>query len=295
MSARAQIRTGQAVIGEPASVCSAPDGRNDGFNTDLPHGRACPLYQLHVIPENILHVIVGVPDIGADTSFAVFAVEKSTACRKELFFRLKFFSVVVADNIIHNGFFHTAVQRVKVVEALIPFCMLRAVGFREQPVKFSRHPQGIEHFVFRVSGMDALSFNRNSRGSGVEGLIFNASQCPAVHGIGALRSESGNIKTVDAAADFLVRRKPDGNTAVPDLRMCQQIFSHAHDLGNTGFVIRAEESRPVRDYQFFPFIACESREIRCLHEDVLLRVQTDILSVIIRDAAGFYILPGQSG
>ena len=79
MSACAQVRAGQAVIGKPAAVCSSSYRLDNGFYADFTHSRTRPLYQLHMILQDILHVIVAVPDISTDAAFSVFAVQEGTA------------------------------------------------------------------------------------------------------------------------------------------------------------------------------------------------------------------------
>ena len=79
--------------------------------------------------------------------------------------------------------------------------------------------------------MRALAFERDGGGARAPGFVANLAERFAVNGVSELRAETLDVKLVDAAADFFVRREGDRERAVFDLRVLHQGVDHRHDLG----------------------------------------------------------------
>jgi len=81
--------------------------------------------------------------------------------------------------------------------------------------------------------MRALSLERDRRRASAPRLIADLAELFAVNRVSELRTESLNVKLLDAATNLFVRRESDGERSVFELRVLTQDIDHRHDLGAT--------------------------------------------------------------
>ncbi len=81
------------------------------------------------------------------------------------------------------------------------------------------------------------------RGDGISGkrLHLQLTEGFAIHRVSARSAKTLHIEILRAVADFLIRRKPDSQRAMRNLRMRQQVFNGRHDLGDAGLVVRTQQ------------------------------------------------------
>ena len=129
--------------------------------------------------------------------------------------------------------------------------------------------------------MDVQTADGQLRRRGVEVLILNLTELTAVDGVGHRGGELRSVEVVRAAANLLVRREADGNGAVRDLRMREQLRAGGDDLGHARLVVRAEERRAVGHDQLLPDIALQRRIVpRREHR----RAERQLAALIAHDA-----------
>ena len=115
--------------------------------------------------------------------------------------------------------------------------------------------------------MDAASGDLHRGGGGVEAFVFDLAELSAVDGIGLFCAEGFCVKILRPPAYFLVRREGGADRAVRDLGMRGVVLEKVHDLGDAGFVVRAEKSGPVGDDQVLPYMGEQFRKIGSPHND----------------------------
>ena len=134
------------------------------------------------------------------------------------------------------------------IKTLIPFRVLRAF-IRECALKFIRELNGVLHDIPGIARVYALPGDCQDRARRVKALIAHIAEHTAVHRVGMIRAKAPDIKICHTVPDLLVGREPDADPAVPDLRVCQQMLRHRHDLGDAGLVVTAEQRIAVRHDQ----------------------------------------------
>ena len=103
-------------------------------------------------------------------------------------------------------------------KAFIAFRVFRARRRRQFGKKLHRQERCIDHFPFRLSGMDTDPAKCHLCGSRIEILIFQFSQCTAINRIGIFRTQSFQVDMIHTLPDFLIRRKADRDLSMRDLR-----------------------------------------------------------------------------
>ena len=86
---------------------------------------------------------------------------------------------------------------------------------------------------------------------------------------------------VGTHTDFLVGVKGNTNLAMLHFRMLYQIFHGTDNRRYTGLVISAQERRAIREHDVLPFVLEHFRESLRGENDIFLRIEHDILAVII--------------
>ena len=82
-----------------------------------------------------------------------------------------------------------------------------------------------------VPGMRALALEGDRGRARAPGFVANLTELFAVNGVGELGAKPFDVKLLDAAADFFIRRERDRNGAVFDLRVLHERIDHRHDFG----------------------------------------------------------------
>ncbi len=99
---------------------------------------------------------------------------------------------------------------------------------------------------------------------GIEVLKLQLAYCSAIHGISKVASELLHIEMVCALPDFLIGGEADAYLTMLDFGVLYQVFAGRDYLGNTGFVICAEQRLAVRDNDVLSRIAQYFRVFGCL-------------------------------
>ena len=105
------------------------------------------------------------------------------------------------------------------VKSLIHFRIHGILLLRKQRLKFLCDQDCIAHLVLGISRMHAASRHGKLRGGCIEILILQLAQCAAVYRIRKIRAEPCDVKMIRAASDLFIRRKPNADLAVRNLRM----------------------------------------------------------------------------
>ncbi len=96
---------------------------------------------------------------------------------------------------------------------------------------------------------------------GGKALDFDFAAAAAVHGVRAGRSEPRHVEMPGAAADLLVRCKRQPHRPMCDFRVFDQMRGRRHDLGDAGFVVGPEQSRPRRGHDVVAELLSQRRVV----------------------------------
>ena len=191
------------------------------------------------------HVVIAVLEREGDDFAAVFFVDDLRSVLHHLLASLKGRAVMVAHDVMQLGVFYVALHHAQVEEAFVALRQPRNIGSGEQTVEFHRDERGVNHRVFGRTGMDAQSLENHIRRAGVERLVGDFAFFAAVHRVGVICAELGDVEVIHARADFLIRRESDAELPVRGFA-CDDGFQRGHDLRDAGLVVRAEQGGAVR-------------------------------------------------
>ena len=102
--------------------------------------------------------------------------------------------------------------------------------------------------------MGIHSVNRDISGCGVEVFALDAADLAAVNSIGKIGVEARKIKVIRAAAYLLIGSKADAQRTVADIFICVDFGAQGDYLGDSRFVVRAEQSGMIGNYKLAPDI-----------------------------------------
>ena len=242
----AEVRARQANVGETCAIGAATNRNHDRLDAAGTHRCFRSVDEVHARLDLFPHVIVAVPNLADHGALTVLPVQERRCICEEALLLLEFRSVMVADDIIHLCFFHTAVHHIEMIEALIAFCVHRILERRKQTLEFHADKQRVLHLELRAAWVNAGTVNRNLPGSGIEILILELTERSTIDGIGDVRAEIRNIETVCTPTDFLIRCKANADFSMLYLRVRQKMFRHGHNLCDARLVVGAEQRRTVR-------------------------------------------------
>jgi hypothetical protein len=154
-------------------------------------------------------------------------------------------AVVVADDVGHVCLFYAALEGDKVEEALIALRVLRTGHHRKHGAQFLADEDGVLHLALGVAGVHVAALDMDFGRCRVEILELQFANLPAVHGVGVLGVEAGNVELHHAAADFLVRGEPDTDGAVFEFGVLHDVLHGVHDLRHAGFVVGPQKGGAV--------------------------------------------------
>ena len=197
---------------------------------------------------------------------------------------------MVAHDVMQLGVFHVALHAAQVEEAFVALRQPRNIGSGEQTVEFHRDERGVDHRVFGRTGMDAQSLENHIRRAGVERLVGDFAFFAAVHRVGAICAELGDVEVIHARADFLIRRESDAELPVRGFA-CDDGFQRGHDLRDAGLVVRAEQGGAVRGDERHACQLLKAGE-GCRAERFAAAGQNDVAAVIALDDLRLYIFAG---
>lgn len=163
------------------------------------------------------------------------------------------------------------------------FRVLRLFAGRQHLLPLRGHRDRILHLALGIARVDAAAVEDDCRVGRIEVLVLQAAEFAAVDRVSEIRAERLDVEAVRAAACLLIRCETQANLAVPDFRMCHEVFRRADDGRDAGLVIGAQERRAIRHHDVLTLVALNAREIRYREDDVLLFVQHDIAARIRAD------------
>ena len=130
--------------------------------------------------------------------------------------------------------------------------------------------------------MDVHPVDGHAAGRTVEVLILQLAQRAAVHRVGVLRTEAGNVEQIRAAADFLVRREADAHRAVLRRVRRHEPGRQGHDFRHAGLVVRAQHAVAAGDDHILALQG--GQEVKAVDDHAVF--QRDGLPVIVFDHLG---------
>ena len=217
VAAGAQVRTGQAHIGQPRPVGAPPDGlhrRGEPRQLRRPLGI---VHQMHTVRELLLHVVVAVLQGELHPGGGVGRPHLGGGALHQRLFLLKLGPVVVPDDILHVGRGGGARQGVQVKEALVPIRLAGDGRPGQQGVELLGDEQGVFHHALGGARVDGHAGDIHLGAGGVEVLVLDGPRRGAVYRVGVPGPEGRHVEVVGALADLLV-----GGTAPPRSRAGRQ-------------------------------------------------------------------------
>lgn len=246
---------------EAGSVGAAPDGNDLRLHAHGPHGGTGVVDELHVGQQLFLHIIVAVLQLQPEGALAPNAVEVADGVFHEGLAGLELLTVVVTDDGVEHHLRLVAGDVGDVVEALVALGVGGSLRLRQQGDELVGHEDGVFHLILGGAGVDVDAVDGEGHGGGVEVLVLDLAQLSAVHGIGGLGGEFGGVEVVGTLAHLLVGGEADGDGAVGDLRVGQQILAGGDDLRHAGLVVGAQQGGAVGDDELLPHVAAEEGEV----------------------------------
>ena len=285
----------EAHEGQAGAVGAAADGLDSGLDPGHLHGLDGRVDDVHVRLHHLAHIIILVFHLEPDRARAVLGVDEFGGLGHHLLAGLELGAVVVADDVGDVGFLDGSLEGNQVEEALVALGVLRAGERRQQAVELRRDVDGVAHLALGVAGVDVAALDVELGGGGVEVLELELADFAAVHRVTEVGAESPDVEGIDAAADLLVAGKGDGDGAVLELGMVDDILDGVHDLGDAGLVIGAEEGRAVGGDQRLADIVEQLRELLRLELEAGNALEVDGLAVILPDNLRLDVLAGGVG
>ena len=126
----------------------------------------------------------------------------------------------------------------------------------------------------------------------VEVLIFNAAHVAAVHSIGVLSAERGNIEAVGALSHLFVGGEADAHFTVGHIAG-QKPLHRRHNLGYTGLVVGAQQGGAVGGDERLTLQIGQEREF--FHRQHRITAQNHVAAVVVLMKNGVDVLAGGIG
>ena len=234
------------------------------------------------------HVAVAVLDLHLNGAFAVLAVQKLGNVQHVVLFELQLVGAVVAQDIAQFCGGHIAVHLAQMIEALPALGRFGAGGDGQRLMELHGHIGSVDHGVLGSARVDRETVDGHGGRSGVEVLVLNGTGIAAVHSVGKVCAEAGDVKQLCALADLLVRRKGYAQPAVGQALLLQGLHG-GQDLRNAGLVVGTQQSGAVRGDKSLPLHGGEEGEHGGLHHHAGGR-QGHIAAVVVLPDDGLHIL-----
>ena len=233
------VGAGQALEAEIGAVGAAADGLDlcldprhlhglDGLVDDVVVG-------LHLFP----HIIVLVLDDGRGGAGAVLGVDGVGHLLHHFLAGFELGAVVVPDDVGKVGLLYGSLEGDEVEEALVALRVFRAGQHGQHGVQFLSDVDGVLHLALGIAGVHVTALDVDFGRCRVEVLELQLTDLSAVHGVGEVGAEAGDVKLDHAAADFFVGGKADAHLAVLEFRVLHHVLHGVHNLGHAGFVVGA--------------------------------------------------------
>ena len=199
---------------------------------------------MHTPGDDLRHVAVLIGDCERYGAASPFGIHLFLDGAESLFPLLETVCVVIPDDIPENGLSHIPFHISEVIKALISVCIPGSFSGRQQAVDLHGDKGGIDHDILGGSGMDVHAGDPELGFGRIEILILDLTLCIAIESIGEVSAECLEIKVCGSHSDLLVRSKRDADRPMRNL-ILHDPLRHGHDLGDSGFVVRAQDGGPV--------------------------------------------------
>ena len=236
------------------------------------------------------HIIILVVERKFHHTFTVLGIKLRNEVGHLLLTRFKLLAVVVANDKGGAGLFYTAFHSEEVEETFVfRSCFGSFVG-RKCANELCRHASGVDHLVFRVSGVHTDACKFKLRSSGVEVLKLNFAKFATVHRVSPFATKLLDIKFVGTETNFFVRVKTYANLTMFDFGMLYEIHHCLNNFGNTRFVVSTKQSVSVGNDNVFALVLEQFGELLNRSYNTRFGIEHNVCAVIILHNAGLDIL-----
>ena len=174
---------------------------------------------------------------------------------------------------------HLALHAGQMEKALVAVGKIRCFQCGKKRGKLHRNEAGVDHLSIGRARMDGKPRDLDRRRRGVEVLVLQLADCPAVYRISVVRTKARDVKPVCALADFLVRRKGDFHCAVRAVGG-QKFFRCRQNLCHTCLVVRAEQCRAVGHDQAFADVLLQGSIVPRRKDNALRLVENNVSAIV---------------
>ena len=120
---------------------------------------------------------------------------------------------------------------------------------------------GVLHLALRIARVHVPALDVDLGRCGIEVLELQFADLAAVHRIGVVRAEAGDIELHDAATDLLVGGEADLDGPMLEFGMGHDVLDRVHDLRHAALVVGAEERCAVGRDQCLAHVVEHFREL----------------------------------
>src|SRR5690606_28682821 len=135
--------------------------------------------------------------------------------------------------------------------ALTYFGVFRTVVNRQEVMKIDGKLQRIDEFAFGITRMEAFTVNSDFGTGCIEVLISKFTHWTAIYCKSKISTKRRYIKVVHPRPNLFIGCKADPDLAVGNFRVYDQSRHRAHNGGNTGLVVGAQQRSAIGDDQGF--------------------------------------------
>ena len=153
-----------------------------------------------------------------------------------------------------------------------------------------RHASGVDHLVFRVSGVHTDACKFKLRSCRVEVLKLNLAELATVHRVSPFATELLHIKLVRTKSNFFVGVKAYANLAVLDFGVLHEVNHGLNDFSDTGLIVCAKQGVTVGNDDVFSLVLEQFGELLNRRYDASFCVEHNVCAVVILNDAWLHIL-----
>ena len=151
---------------------------------------------------------------------------------------------MVAQDIAQFCGGHIAVHLAQMIEALPALGRFGAGGDGQRLMELHGHIGSVDHGVLGSARVDRETVDGHGGRSGVEVLVLNGTGIAAVHSVGKVCAEAGDVKQLCTLADLFIRSKGDTQLAVGQAFFLNG-FNSGQNFGNTGLIVGTQQGGTV--------------------------------------------------
>ena len=231
------------------------------------------------------HIIIGIVELQGQRFVAIFEIHALDEAAQHGFPRFEALSVMIADDEIDRGALHRSGNSREVEETLVARSLFGDFCGRHLLYKFRCQAGSVHHLVFSEARMDADAGDLDASRRGIEVFELQFPHFSAVHGVSPFASEAFHVEMVGAASDLLIGIEGHAHPSVFHLGVRQQIGHCGDNLGNSCFVVGAEQRVPVGHDQFLPNVVAQLGKFLDCAYDSRRGIEHNVSSVVVFDDA----------